>query len=1204
MAKTAQEFLDHLANNDLIPPEVLESLRRQVAKATKPVSSGTLARLLVDNGHLTETQGERLSGAALPASKKSSSSSGVLGLEPIGETPAKPAPPSPKPAAKAPSKTQAEINLAAEAIGLAPIQNEPKPAAKPAPAAAVPKPTSPAKPAAAPQAKPMAIVSPIDGLMALDDIPSAAVKPAPKPPASPPAKPKTAAAGSPSTIARSKAAPAPAAAPLIDGLEPLTSLPGDDLFGPAATGDPFAAAAGPLTAPMNLAADPLAAGGPLAANPLTAAPSPAAQRPTPQPAAPAKPRSKVLLVIAYVVVLLLVIGGCLGFVLTRSNGDKEFELAEQDYQAKSYDGAITKLSVFLEDFPANSKAGTARIHRAMAKILVASPTKDNSTAMLPAAKTALGEIGGEKELSQLHAELAPLLMDMAANLAEQAKQGKTAAESAEKLAQAKEALALANDGRFVPGSLRQWQRMADVEESLALLERDLSRGKSLDGALAEIKKNAEGGKLEAVLAERTKLLLAYPELAGEIALKDLGKTLGKPVAALVKSAADSSKADTAEAKSPVLASLALSSGKQSAAAETPDKTFFALSAGTVWALDGGSGKLLWSRPVGRNSGSAVTPSAPDGASPVVLTDLLRNEVVCVNPRSGALVWRHGFKESLTGEPLVIDGQVIVATAIGKLFALDAQSGNGKSIAQLPQGVRLSPVGGSGKVFVVAEHSFLYILSSELKCEAAVYLGHDPGSVDAPPAPLAGHVIVAENRLASSLLHVVGLDEKGLAAGPMQQVEVAGLVRTPMVRLGERLLVLTEPLTVSFDYQPADDEPLKKLGETAANTTAPLARFGAVLDDKLWVAEEGLRRFDFIPAGGTLKEAWEGFAGETQEAPPQAVGEIVFCVRRNSSRPGVIATAIKSPSGASLWETFLAQPLTSLSVAADGQAAVATTVAGTEVKIDSASLVGSGVQFVPPAAEAKSAAPVEPLAAPPLSWAGGRLCVATSGSVELLDGQSAAPLAEPFQLSIRAGSQLANCSVVPAGPDGESVVISDGRNSVYHLRLEKTPQPRLILTAKISLKSPAISHIAVLDKSAYVVDQTGTLQVLALPDLKAKAGAKLACRDVVMGPAAAGKRILLETDVGELVCLDSAGKQLWKVALAEGPLSGRPLEVGGDILLPTKRGVLLRVGAATGKEIARSDLSQPLAGSPALLGTSAIVPTAAGRILKVAIPEKK
>ena len=87
MAKTAQEFLDHLANSGLIPPEVLENLRRQVAKATKPVQPGTLARLLVDHGHLTETQGERLAGGPLPASRKSASHSGVLGLEPGFEPP-------------------------------------------------------------------------------------------------------------------------------------------------------------------------------------------------------------------------------------------------------------------------------------------------------------------------------------------------------------------------------------------------------------------------------------------------------------------------------------------------------------------------------------------------------------------------------------------------------------------------------------------------------------------------------------------------------------------------------------------------------------------------------------------------------------------------------------------------------------------------------------------------------------------------------------------------------------------------------------------------------------------------------------------------------------------------------------------------------------------------------------------------------------
>lgn len=1202
MAKTAQAFLDHLASNDLVPPEVVESLRRQVAKATKPVSPAILARLLVDKGHLTEKQGERLAESALPASKQSSSSSGVLGLEPIGPTPAKPAA-GPKPAPKVSSKSQAEIDLAAAELGLAPIHQSPQ-------AAAPAKPAPPAKPTASTPVKPKPkVATPIEGLMPLEELSTPTKQPAAKaqPGATAKAKP---AAGAPGGTGKGKAAPT--TAPLIEGLEPLSPLPGDDLFGPAATTDPFAAMPlDPMAAPANFAADPLAAAGPLAANPLAATLSPAlqgpaAQKPAAQPTGPAKPRSKVLPVIGLVVVLLLVVGGALGFLLTRSNGDQEFELAEQDYQAKSYDAAVTKFTAFLDDFPANSNASAARLHRAMAKILAASPTKDNFTAILPVAKTSLPEIGGEPELSQLHAELAPLLMDMAANLAEQAKEGKSATESAEKLAQAKDAMALANDGRFVPGSMRQWQRMADVQESVALLERDLGRGKSLEAALADIKKNAEAGKLDAVLSDRTKLLNAYPELAEDIGLKDLGRQLGKPVAATVKTVTDSSKGETSEAKTPIVGSIAFSNGKPSAAAETPDKTFFALTAGTVWALDGSSGKLLWSRPVGQNRGNAATSTGSDASSPLVLADLFRNEVVCVNPRSGGLVWRHSFKEPLTGEPIVMDGQVIVATTSGKVFALNAQNGNGKASAQLPQAVRLGPVGGSGKLFVLAEHSFLYVLSPELKCDAAVYLGHELGSVDAPPAPLSGHLVVAENRGGTTLLHVVGLDEKELAKSPVQQVLVPGMTTTSPVKLGDRLLVSTDLQTVSFDYHPGEDEPLKKLGETEASNAELMARFGTAIDEKFWIAASGLRRFDFLPAGGTLKEAWVGFAGETLEAPPQAAGDTIFCVRQSPSRSGSIATAIKSTSGETLWETVLAQPVVSLQVAADGQSALATLRAGTEIRIDLSKLSGASVQFVPLAAEAKSPEAVssEPLAAPPLSWGGGRICISTSGSVELRDAQSAAPLAQPYQLSIRAGSQLANCSVAPAGDGGESVVISDGGSFVYHLRLEKAPQPRLTLVAKASLKSPAISRICAVASSALLVDQTGTVQVLALPDLKTKAGAKLECHAVVTGPAAVGKRILLETDAGELVCLDGTGKQLWKIPLADGSLAGSPLEAGGDILLPMKRGLLLRVAATTGKEIARSDISQPLAGSPALLGTSALVPTAAGGVLKVALPEKK
>lgn len=1159
MAKTAQELLDQLASSGLVPPEVVESLRRQVAKATKPTAPGTIARLLVDHGHLTETQGERLAGGPLPASKKSASQSAILGLEPIGEAPAK---------AKAPVKSQAAIDQAAAALGLAPIHESPKPAARPASA----KPAAPTK-AAASAATTVSGLTAIDGLMPLEELPLATTspKPAAKPSPSTITKAKPAPSASPSTIGKAKAA---SAATIVDGLAPLATLPGDDAFGAAATADPFASSPViPLGDHVSLA-DPLTAAGPLTAVPL-AGKSPAAAQVTTAP----RKKSKVLPILAVAAVLLLVVGGVAGYFLTRSNGDQEFELAEQDYQAKSYDAAVTKYSKFLEDFPANSKAGTARLHRGMARILAASPTKDNYIAILPAAKSALGEISGEKEIAQLHAELAPLLMEMAAKIAEQAKEGKSVAESAEKLTQAKDALALANDGRFVPGSLRQWQRMADVEESLALLERDSGRSKVLEAALAEIKKQAEAGKLDAALAERTKLLLTYPDAAGEAVFQDLGKQISKSVSAAVKTSADASKGETSEAKSAVLASVSLASSKPPAGAETPEQTFFALAAGSVWALDGGTGKLLWSRPCGRTSGNAVAPISADARSDVVFADHYRNEVVCVNPRSGALRWRHVFKEPLAGEPLVMEGQVIVATTGGKIVAMNAQNGNGKTAAQLPQGTRLAPVGASGKVIAVGNHSFVYVLSADLKCEAAVYLGHEPESVESSPISLAEHVFVAENRPASALVHVVPLSKKGLAAGPVQKIEIPGVVATPLIKLGDRLLVLSDQTTTAFDYQPDGDEPLKKLGETEAGSSLGLARFGSVLADKLWVADDGLRRFDFLPADGTLKEAWAGFAGDSLDSPPQAFGDIVFCIRRVAGRTGVVATAIKGSTGTTLWETGLAQPIAWVS----------------DVKLDLTSLSGSSAQIVPEIATGDASS---------ITWGGGRLSISTSGSVELLDAESGAPLAEPFQLSIRPGTQLTKCSAAPVSSDGDTVVISDGLSSLYLVRLEKSPQPRLALAAKAVLKTPVISTVAALETAAIVIDQSGAVQVLALPDFKAKPAAKLNCREVVLGPFAAGKNIVLETDRGEVVCLDAAGKQLWKVTLAEGLLAGAPLAVGSDLLLPMKSGSLIRVAAATGKEVARANVHQPLAGSPALADGAVLVPTAAGGILKVAVPEKK
>jgi hypothetical protein len=63
MPKTATEFLNDLEKRGLVPTGVIASLKGQVAKSATAVSPATVAKLLIDKGHLTAAQAQQLLGA-------------------------------------------------------------------------------------------------------------------------------------------------------------------------------------------------------------------------------------------------------------------------------------------------------------------------------------------------------------------------------------------------------------------------------------------------------------------------------------------------------------------------------------------------------------------------------------------------------------------------------------------------------------------------------------------------------------------------------------------------------------------------------------------------------------------------------------------------------------------------------------------------------------------------------------------------------------------------------------------------------------------------------------------------------------------------------------------------------------------------------------------------------------------------------------
>ena len=1215
MTKSAADFLNDLAERELVPDNIVASLHRQVTAATKPVSAASIARLLVEKGHLTAVQAERLLGSPLhPAVHGPTSASATAPATASAPVPPRPQPIEPLPETKL---------LEPDELGLAPLEDVPASTKKaPQPAAASTDSLEPLE---------LGLLN----LMPLNE-------------ATAPAAPKSAAA-TPGTApkrpaAQVRAPAAPVKKPLAPPLTPLEPLSLEPL--PLDVLAPLESPLTPMQKPAPVAAvspaarsapSQSAAVGPLP--PASAAPALAARAPsavTVLRQAPSRIGRWIGLIVGGLVLLAVAATLAIWLLLPRGGGEKEFELAQQEYQAKRYAAAVESYAGLLDAHPAHPQASLARVRLGLARILAAKDAQGWSAA-LPVARKVLVEIDQEPELAQVHGELAPLLTEMVQELIKQA--SAAGAEPASKrLAAARDALTLANNGRYLPGTLRAWQQLSEAEESLDALEREQASAIALEKFVGAADTLIAAGDLAKLSADRDELLPEYPELRAK--LDDVGKRMAKAAAAAVQPTSELPKGTAEERQSAVDANLTLVH-QPAATTPGPAGTFLARAGASIWALDSAGGKVLWRRPVGIAPGFEPVRLPAESAG-VLLVDARHQELLCVDERTGKLRWRHSFGSPIAGSPLAAVDKVLVTTRSGRVTALSAASGDAVAAAALPSAAAMPAAAGAGGrwLYQLADRDYLYVLSpGELKCERAVYLGHREACVDVPPLVLGGRLIVTENRgVETALLHVVPLDDTDLPHGESQHVEIQGQVVTQPVVLQVRLLVLTDRgavVVLEIPAQPA--EPLVKIAESSLETTGSWLRFGVVVGNRLCVADLGLSQFDFTPASGSLKLRWSSQQEGAVQSPPQLVGDVLFGVRQTVDGAGWIASAVKASDGQPLWETLLAMPLVDLYVAEGAAHAVSSS--GASVTVPLADLTGRhSLELSPRLVEGKSAtiaasipfagerrivvpagqprellliepgqAPrsisvPDPLAGMPVAVAGGLIVPCTSGAIYWLnaDGMLAAG---PIQMSMAAGTRLALCSCATVGDSGDRLVVSDGLGALYHLAIEKNPQPQLKMLATARLSAPPISRIAVLADHVHVVERGGKLLSLALPDLEPAGTQQLDAHAVEFGPERVADMLLLATERQDLVSIERDGSIRWR-SLLNGNLAGSPVESASTVVAATREGVLFRLAAASGKELARVELNEPLLGSPVVAGSDVLVSTADGVLLKVVLPNKQ
>ena len=203
---------------------------------------------------------------------------------------------------------------------------------------------------------------------------------------------------------------------------------------------------------------------------------------------------------------------------------------------------------------------------------------------------------------------------------------------------------------------------------------------------------------------------------------------------------------------------------------------FALADGLAYGLDAATGAPVWQVFVGL--ASPFAPQAVPGDPSVLVVDARHDELLRLDGRTGAVLWRLELGEAVERPPLVLGNQLFQVLPSGKLVVIGLETGESRTTVNLGLPLAQAPVNDeSGRfLYILGRRDCLFVVARDpLACIAVEYLGHEEGSIPVPPARLGRFLVIAENHLpADSRWRVWLLEEDGKAKA-VQQIDVPGWI---------------------------------------------------------------------------------------------------------------------------------------------------------------------------------------------------------------------------------------------------------------------------------------------------------------------------------------------------------------------------------------------------------------------------------------------
>ncbi len=221
--------------------------------------------------------------------------------------------------------------------------------------------------------------------------------------------------------------------------------------------------------------------------------------------------------------------------------------------------------------------------------------------------------------------------------------------------------------------------------------------------------------------------------------------------------------------------------------------------------------------------------------------------------------------------------------------------------------------------------------------------------------------------------------------------------------------------------------------------------------------------------------------------------------------------------------------------------------------------------------------------PPLIAAGGVMIALDNGRIVLKDYRTGADLGSPFQPSAAPEGKVDWYHMVALPSDPEQIVIGDDRGKLYRIRagdqlrsLSEVDNPEKLLGPMAAIEQALFATTAGPAADVLLRYDINSLQEIDRQTLEGRA---------LWGPVSVDDKILLRTDDGKLRAFDSSSKALWEVELPAGRLIALPVTVDGQWMLVGEPGWLIAMEPSDGSIRGQLNIGEPLSAAPLPVGRS-------------------